>query len=123
MDVTKLKPIGNRILVKIFENSDTSDGGIFVGQATTTFVNGKDKAVQETVGEVIAVGTGVDTKKGRRPIDVEIGQVVCFSDTCGRVVDDQHKMIREDDIAFFMDDKTTVELIYKKPENSSYVRN
>ena len=112
MGVGKLKPIGNKILVKLFENSNTSDGGVYIGQATTTFVNGKDKAVQETVGEIIAVGTGIDTKKGRRPIDVEIGQVVCFSDTCGRQVDDEHKMIKEEDIAFFMDEAKTVELTY-----------
>ncbi len=109
-----LKPIGNKILVKVHPNSDTSDGGIYIGQATTTFVHNRAKTTQETVGTVIAVGTGVETKKGRRPIDCKVGDVVCFSDTCGKMVDEEHKMIREDDIAFLMESPTTVEVQYEQ---------
>lgn len=116
LDLSKLKPVGDKILVKVFENSDMSDGGIFIGQATTTFVNGKEKAAQKTVGEVVAWGRGKYNKKGvRREPDVQKGDIVCFSDTCGREMDDEHLMIKEGDIAFFMDEAKTVELTYKLP--------
>ncbi len=109
-----IKPLRDNILVKFHENSELSDGGIFTGQATTTFVNGKDKDVQRTVGEIVALGSGVYMDSGqKRPIEAGIGDVVCFSDTCGKYVDDEHLMIREQDIAFFMDKSTTVELTYK----------
>ena len=119
MDFSKLKPTGMRILVKIHENSDTSDGGIYIGQATTTFVNGKAKAVQQTVGEVVAIGTGKLLKNGkRRRPEVEIGDILCFSDTCGRQLDDEHRMINEDDVAFIMEELKTVEIVYEKPKKS-----
>ena len=110
----KIRPLFDRVLVKLHQNSDTSDGGIYTGQATTTFVNGKDLAVQETVGTVVAIGNGKINDAGiRRPPEANIGDVVVFSDTCGRYIDDEHKMIREGDIAFFMDEVKTVELTYK----------
>lgn len=53
-----------------------------------------------TRGRVVAVGPGEWLKSGvRRPVDVHIGDVVHFSDSCGRPCDD-YLMIREDDIAF-----------------------
>jgi co-chaperonin GroES (HSP10) len=113
-----ISPTGDRILVKVNQNSELSTGGVYVGQATTTFVNGKDKAVQETVGEVIAIGKGVYDKKGkRRPPDVAIGSIVCFSDTCGQFVDKEHLMIREQDVAFIMPEAATVELQYNNGES------
>lgn len=109
-----IRPLQDRILVKINENSDTSDSGVYIGQATTTFVNGKDKARQQTVGTVVARGNGLCLNNGkRRPPEVEIGDVICFSDTCGHFIDDEHKMIKEADIAFFMDEAKTVELTYR----------
>jgi len=111
-----LKPLADRILVKPVQNSELSMGGIFTGQATTTFVADKDKAVQITVGEVLAVGQGVYNKKGkRRPPDVPIGSIVTFSDTCGVPVkdDDDYLLIREQDVVGFMDKPTTVELVYE----------
>lgn len=108
-----MKLIGNKILVKIHENSDMSDSGIFIGQATSSFNN---NTVQKTVGEVVAVGSGIDTKKGRRPLDCRVGEIVCFSDTCGRYFDDEHKIIQEGDIAFFMESASTVEVQNETPE-------
>jgi len=111
-----LKPLSDRILVKPFENSDTSNGGIFVGQATTTFTPEPGKVKQTTVGEVLAVGVGKYDRKGnRRPPDVPIGSVVTFSDTCGRTVEHEGEelmFIREADVVGFMDKPTTVELVY-----------
>lgn len=108
-----IRPLLDRILVKVSENSELSHGGIYTGKATTTFVQGKEKTVQQTVGEVVAIGNGRINKSGnRRPPDCSIGDIVCFSDTCGKFIDEEHLMIREQDIAFFMDEPTTVELVY-----------
>ncbi len=113
--------IGNKILVKVHENADTTESGIYIGQAETTFVAGSDKTVQKTVGTIVAVGTGILTKKGnRRPLHCEIGDVVCFSDTCGKYFDDEHLFIKEGDIAFFMDTPESVEIVYDKPEYYTY---
>lgn len=110
-----IRPLSDRIFIQPFENSELSKGGIFTGQATTTFVPDRDKTVQTTVGTVVAVGPGKDRKKGLRiPPQVNIGDVVCFSDTASRPIDGEDLVyIRETDIAFFMDKATTVELLYK----------
>ena len=55
-------------------------------------------------GRVVATGPGPWLKNGtRRPVDVRIGDVVHFSDSCGKPYQDGDKtlyFIREDDIAF-----------------------
>jgi len=111
-----IKPMADRILVKPYQNSETSVGGIYTGQATTTFVSGMDKTVQVTVGKVIAIGEGKYDKRGkRRPPDVPIGSYVTFSDTCGlkaEVDGDEYLFIREQDVVGFMDKPETVELVY-----------
>ncbi len=110
----KIRPTENRILIRIHRHSQHSEGGIYIGTPTTTFVRDADKAEQVTVGEVIAVGPGKRNKRGHRiPVEAAPGQFVTFSDTCGRPVDDDHLMIREDDIAGFLDKPTDAEVIYR----------
>ena len=107
----------NRILVKPYENSELSHGGVYTGVATTTFTPEDGKKKQQTVGEVISVGKGIYSKKGkRRPPDTPIGSYVTFSDTCGKKVkinDEDLLVITENDVMFFMDEPTTVELVYR----------
>jgi len=107
-----IRPLSDRILVKPIENSDLSHGGIYTGQPTTTFVAGKDKAVQTMAGEVLAVGTGKPDRHGRkRPPDVPIGSYVCFSDTCGQEADG-NMFIRESDVIGFLERPCDVEMVY-----------
>lgn len=112
-----IKPLSNRILIKPFENSEMSNGGVYKGQATTTFVRDRDKAVQQTVGEVLAVGPGKYLDNGKRfPPATPLGSFVCFSDTCGvptKVNGEDLLLITEDDVAGFLDNPTTVELVYR----------
>ena len=109
-----IKPTQDRVLVKVIPNSDMSEGGIYKGMATTTFAQDRDKAVQQTVGRVVAVGEGKYNARGkRRPPDAPIGSIVSFSDTCGVKIDDDHLMIKEASIAFFMDEPASVELQYE----------
>lgn len=108
-----LQPLSDRILIKVHENSDMSEGGIYTGAPTTTFVTGADTAIQKTQGTVISFGKGKFNSKGkRRAPDVSVGDFVCFSDTAGQYVDDEHVMIREQDVAFFMDKLESVPVIY-----------
>ena len=109
-----IKPLHDRILVKVFRNNEFSDGGIYQGSPMTTFVRDISKAEQVTVGEVISVGEGKYNKKGqRRAPEPPIGSIVCFSDTCGRDVgDDDYLMIRESDVYGYLPEFTSVEHIY-----------
>jgi len=115
---TMIKPLHDRILIKPIANSEFSDGGIYRGSPMTTFVMDKEKTEQVTVGEVLAVGDGKYNRKGkRRAVDVPIGALVCFSDTCGKPVTEdgeEYLFIREGDVYGFLPEPTTVEHLYEK---------
>ena len=113
-----IKPLRDLILVDPIRNSETNPGGVvFVNRAKTSFTPEVDEVEQVTMGKILAVGTGIRNKKGRRiPVDANVGDVVTFSDTCGRKVIDGLKtyfFIREQDIAGFIGaDTETVEINY-----------
>lgn len=113
-----IKPLRDLILVEPICNSEINPGGvIFVDKATTTFTTEVGSVEQITMGRILAVGKGTINKKGRLiPVEAEVGQVVTFSDTCGRKVMDglnEYFFIREQDIAGFIDaDTETVEINY-----------
>ena len=111
-----IKPLSDRILVKPIENSEFSKGGVYTGMPTTTFVVDKDKTVQRTVGEVLAIGPGAWKNNGRRSPEVPVGSYVTFSDTCGKEVEyegDKYLFIRESDVMGFVDKPVDVELLYR----------
>lgn len=112
-----IRPLDDRIVVKPIENSEYSKGGIYQGQAKTSFSQNVGRSVQQTVGEIVAVGPGKRSKKGkRRPVEAKIGDIVAFSDSCSRKVDidgEDYLFIREPSIAFFMDTPKTVEHTYE----------
>jgi chaperonin GroES len=111
-----IKPLSDRILVRPVENSEFSKGGVYTGMPTTTFVADKDKTIQRTVGEVLAIGPGIWNKGKRRPPDTPIGSYVTFSDTCGKEVEyegSKYLFIREPDVMGFVDKPVDVELLYR----------
>lgn len=112
-----IRPLDDRLVIKPIENSEYSQGGIYTGQAKTSFTQEVGRSVQQTVGEVVAIGPGKRDKKGnRRPVEANIGDIVAFSDSCSRKVDidgDEYLFIREPSIAFFMDTPKTVEHTYE----------
>jgi co-chaperonin GroES (HSP10) len=111
-----IKPLSDRILVKPIENSEFSKGGVYTGMPTTTFVANKDKTVQRTVGEVLAIGPGVWNKDKRRPPNTPIGSYVTFSDTCGKEIyleGEMYLFIHESDVMGFVDKPVDVELLYR----------
>ena len=70
-----LKPLGDRIVVKIIEDTEQTQGGIFIPDSA------KEKPQK---GEVVAVGLGKMNDKGERePLDVEVGQKVLYAKYAG----------------------------------------
>lgn len=116
-----VKPLDNRLLIRVHkrgEFDELGEGGLFVPSAKTTFTYGEvNKPLpQKTVGQVEALGPGERMDNGRRrPIEAKIGDWVAFSDSCGRPVDEDHILIREDDIMFFMEQPTKVDVLDGRP--------
>ena len=70
-----LKPLGDRIVVKVIEDTEQTSGGIFIPDSA------KEKPQK---GEVVAVGLGKMNDKGERePLDVEVGQKVLYAKYAG----------------------------------------
>lgn len=70
-----LKPLGDRIVVKVIEDTEQTSGGIFIPDSA------KEKPQK---GEVVAVGPGKTNDKGdREPMDVTVGQTVLYAKYAG----------------------------------------
>ncbi|MBQ7068105.1 MAG: co-chaperone GroES [Synergistaceae bacterium] len=67
----KLKPLGDRIVVKVLTREEKTKGGIVLPDTA------KEKP---TEGEVIAVGTGKILDNGQKqPVEVKVGDKIIFS--------------------------------------------
>ena len=70
-----LKPLGDRIVIKVVEDTEQTSGGIFIPDSA------KEKPQK---GEVVAVGVGKMNEKGERePMDVKVGDVVLYAKYAG----------------------------------------
>lgn len=70
-----LKPLGDRIVVKVIEDTEQTSGGIFIPDSA------KEKPQK---GEVIAIGLGKMNDKGERePLDVKVGETVLYAKYAG----------------------------------------
>ena len=70
-----LKPLGDRIVMKVVEDTEQTSGGIFIPDSA------KEKPQK---GEVVAVGVGKMNEKGERePMDVKVGDVVLYAKYAG----------------------------------------
>lgn len=100
-----IRPLDNRILVRPVPQAKPVSS-LFIPDDKTTFAYGNSgrPTVAKTRGVVVSVGPGRVTKKGIRvPVEAQIGDVVNFSDSCGRpckMNGEELLFIREDDIAF-----------------------
>ena len=94
MAKAKLKPIGDRVLVKHLEDSkEQVRGGIIIPDSA------KEKPQE---AEVIAVGTGKKDENGKSvPFEVKVGDKVLISKYGGtevKIDDVKYTIVREDDI-------------------------
>lgn len=92
---TKLRPLGDKVLVKRVEAESRTESGIFLPDTA------KEKA---QIGKVIAVGGGKrDTSGTLTPVDVAVGDLVYFGKYAGTEVDidkadKNYLLVREDEI-------------------------
>ena len=74
----KLKPLGDRIVVKVLEREEKTKGGLFLPDTATE---------KPTEGEVLAVGTGKILDNGQKqPVEVKVGDRIIFSKYAGTEV-------------------------------------
>lgn len=89
----RLRPLGNRVLVRRLEQEETLKGGIIMPDTA--------KKKQESA-EVIAVGEGKKDKQGKlMPMNIKVGDVVMMDKYSGQEVtvdDEEYVIVRADDI-------------------------
>ena len=95
----KIKPLGDRIVIKRFEAQEKTAGGIVLPDSA------KDKPQK---GTVLAVGPGKLSKDGKRlPLDVKEGDVVLFTNWAGDEFKQSHGedvlLMRAEDILAVLD--------------------
>ncbi len=70
-----IKPLGDRIVIKVVEDTEQTSGGIFIPDSA------KEKPQK---GEIVAVGLGKVNDKGERePMDVKVGDVILYAKYAG----------------------------------------
>lgn len=92
--IEKIRPCGNRILVRRDDFDAVTQGGIIVPDIAKTSAEGSRQQLKRGRGTVLAVGPGVHAKRDRKvenktvgfywtderePIDVQVGDRVAFS--------------------------------------------
>lgn len=89
----KLKPIGDRVLVRRIEAKEKAKGGIIIPDTA------KEKPME---GKVIAVGAGKTDEDGKRvPIEVRVGDRILLGKYAGtefKLDDKEHVIVREEEI-------------------------
>ncbi len=89
----KIKPLADRVVVKVTEPEEEVKGGIIIPDTA------KEKPQQ---GEVVAVGPGRVTDNGNKiPLEVKVGDKVLFGKYSGTEVsigDEDFLIMRESDI-------------------------
>ncbi|ESR66098.1 hypothetical protein CICLE_v10009281mg [Citrus x clementina] len=105
---TSIKPLGDRVLVKIKTVEEKTDGGIFLPSAAQT---------KPQAGEVVAVGEGKTVGKAKLDISVKPGTQVIYSKYAGTELEfngANHLIVREDDVVGILE---TDEIKDLKPLN------
>ena len=73
-----LKPLQDRIVIKVIEDTEQTAGGIFIPDSA------KEKPQK---GEVVAVGEGKTNDKGEKePMGVNIGDIILYAKYAGTEV-------------------------------------
>ena len=70
-----IKPLGDRVLIKLIESEEITKGGIYIPDTA------KEKPQE---GEIVAVGPGKILDDGKRaPMEVKVGDIVLFAKYSG----------------------------------------
>jgi len=87
-----LKPLGDRVVIKMIEVSETSKGGILLPSSA------KEKS---SVAEIVAVGSGKCVDGKVLPLEVKVGDRVIFSKYSGTEIkyeNAEYIILKQDDI-------------------------
>jgi chaperonin GroES len=88
-----IKPLGDRIVIEAIEQDEKTAGGIIIPDSA------KEKPKQ---GKVLAVGPGAKDETGKRiPMDLEIGDIVLFTQWAGsdiKIDGKEYKVLKESDV-------------------------
>ena len=94
----KIRPLGDRLLVKRIEEEDKSKGGIIIPDSA------KEKPQE---GQVVAVGKGKMLDDGKRvALEVKAGDRILFGKYSGtdvKIEGEEHLIMREDDVLGIME--------------------
>ncbi|MDR1069349.1 MAG: co-chaperone GroES [Gracilibacteraceae bacterium] len=89
----KLRPLGDRVIIKAVEKEEKSKGGIIMPDTA------KEKPLE---GEIMAVGPGkLDDDGKRQPMDVKVGDRVIYSKYSGTEIKfdgEEYLILRETDV-------------------------
>jgi chaperonin GroES len=86
----KIKPLGDRIVVKLIEHEHKTAGGLFTPSETH---------VKSTTGKVIAIGQGRRDMNGNLiPMSVCVGDEVYFTKYAGIEYYNDYLIMREDEV-------------------------
>lgn len=89
----KVRPLGDRVLVKPLEVEEKKKGGIIIPDTA------KEKPQE---GKVIAVGKGKITEEGKTlPLDVKVGDRILFGKYSGneiKIDNEDYLIVKEEDI-------------------------
>ena len=89
----KIRPLADKLVIKIIDDTQQSQGGIFIPDSA------KEKPQK---GEVIAAGPGALNKEGNREeMEVKVGDIVLFAKYAGtdvKIDRQELKIISEKDI-------------------------
>ncbi len=95
----KLRPLGDRLVVKPIEKESTTPSGIVLPESA------KEKPQE---GKVISVGPGARDDDGdRQPLDVQVGDTVLYAKYAGtevKINDEKLLILRENDILAVVED-------------------
>ena len=88
-----IKPLGDRIVIEAIEQDEKTSGGIIIPDTA------KEKPKQ---GKVLAVGPGAKDENGKRiPMDVDVGDIVLFTQWAGsdvKIDGKEYKVLKESDV-------------------------
>jgi chaperonin GroES len=89
----KIRPLGDRIIVKRLEEEERTKGGIIIPDTA------KEKPQQ---GKVVAIGPGKLNEKGERlPMEVKENDKILFGKYAGtevKIGDEEYLIIHQDDV-------------------------
>lgn len=87
-----MQPLYDKVLVKLLKADETTAGGIYIPEEAQ--VNNKYQK-----GEVIAVGIGKIIGEGTLiPLRARPGNIVIFGKYAGVELDDEYRILKEDEI-------------------------